>query len=193
MIYDLAQAVKAVLRSRKFGYPVEYAPERFQRHGFAGAIVFERDRGSGDRITAPVGSKPHPGSPFARKVGGVVTIYVRSPKAGADTNDHEDECDKVCDGVLCAISRVCKSKPFPLEITESRLLGADEMKALRAFDAIEKWPGCAARIRFLVTTQVRDVDYAGAGPLTAVVESVELDAVTSGDLPDFDPTPEVGP
>jgi hypothetical protein len=102
-------------------------------------------------------------------VSGAVEVYARSPKPGATAEDHEDECDRVCDGVLCALYAVLAGRRLPLQIVESRLLTAAD------FNDAEQWPGTAARIRFRVTTLVRDVDYTGAGLGTYVVETVETE------------------
>ncbi len=182
MIYDLAQVVKAQLRARKFPHPVTYGPERAQRDGFTIGVVFERDREEGDPIVAPTaGGARSPESPYNRQVSGRVTVYASSTKPGTRAHDHEDECDRVCDGVINAIYRACKEARLPVQITGSRLLTAAD------FNDCETWPGTAARITFRVTSLVRDVDYTGAGPLTGEVFDVAAPLVTSPDLPDFDP------
>lgn len=184
MIYDLAQEVKRQLAARLFPHPVLYGPERAQREGFDMAIVFERDRAAGDQIVAPAGAKAPPTqieAPYNRRVAGTVRIFARSPRPGARAADHEVECDRVADGVLCALYRACKAARLPIEITESRLLEADD------FNKLETWPGTVCQIRFLVTTLVRDVNYIGVGPLTGDVFDVHAPIVTEGELPDFNP------
>jgi hypothetical protein len=183
MIRDLANAVAADLRGRKFPHPVTYGPEHVSHDGFRNAIVFKRDRGAGDPIVAPLGAtRPRATAtgaeaPFMRNVAGAFTVYTRNPKPGADVADHEDLCDLVCDGVLTAMYRILKARSLPLTIVESRLLTRDELRAEADVSATDDHsgkrsadhPGCAARVRFTVGTLVRDVDYAGAGPETGEI------------------------
>jgi hypothetical protein len=172
VIAALSRAVAARLAEKKFPHPVHYGPERAERKGFDMGVVFYRDRQAGDPITPPKSANAAPPgveSPYNRQVSGAVEVYARSPKPGATAEDHEDECDRVCDGVLCALYAVLAGRRLPLQIVESRLLTAAD------FNDAEQWPGTAARIRFRVTTLVRDVDYTGAGLGTYVVETVETE------------------
>ncbi len=171
MIHDLAGAVAALMRAKKYPHPVIAGPERAVRDGNEMAIVFERDVEAGDAITAPMGAKqapPHVESPFNRRVAGVVTVYARSPLSGATTGDHEDELDRVCDGVLCAMYRACKARKLPLEIVSSQV----QPPTAKDVESARIPAGRSAKIRFLVTTLVRDVEYRGAGPLTGIIFDV---------------------
>lgn len=193
MIRDLAAAVSADLAARRFPYPTTYGPELIGRDGFKPAIIFQRDRAAGDAVEPPLGAtRPRAGkaeAPFLRRVAGSFTVYARSSRPAATVADHEDECDRVCDGVLTALYRTLKAKCLPLAIVDSRLLTRDELRAaaeagqqLSAADdhsgrRSADWPGCAARVRFTVATLVRDVDYTGAGP--------ELGTITEFAAPEF--------
>ncbi len=191
MINQLAREVKKRMRVQKFPHPVIYAPEILGRAGFTLGVVFERDREAGDHVGAPVGwqragsAGKTADAPFARRVAGLVTVYVQSAKAGATAEEHEAECDLVCDGTLCAMNRVVKAAGLLLEIVDSRIVLASEFN--QPDDKI--LPGCAARIRFRVAVPVRDVTYQGAGDLTGTVEHVHAPLVTdsTGEFPDFDP------
>lgn len=185
MIHDLALLVRKELRAKKFPHPVEYGPERAQREGFAAAIVFYRDREREDVIAPPPNAKVNPQSPFVRRIAGRVDVFARSARAAASAGDHEEECDAVCDGVLCALYRICQTKRLPLEIVSSKLMTAAE------FNDCETWAGAGARILFSVTSMVLDVDYRGNGPLTGTVEEVAPPVITSAGFPDFDPAPEI--
>lgn len=180
MIRELAKAVAADLRTRKYHHPVTWGPERIAHDGFRDSVVFMRDRAAGDAITPPLAATRPKATgigaeaPFMRYVAGSFTVYTRSSKAGAEAADHEDACDLLCDAVLTAMYRACKIKALPLAIVESRLLtreelrdgaAADDKSGARSADA----PGCAARVRFTVGTLVRDVDYTGAGPLIGTI------------------------
>ncbi len=185
MISELADRVRAELASRKFPLPVIYGPERAARKGYAPAgIVFRRDREQGDAIGPATGWKgsPDPRALYTRRFAGVVEIYVRASRPNAGIADHEDECDRVCDGVLCALYRVTTG--FLLQIGESRLLRAEEFEGQDHFEAA----GCAARIRFSLAAPVLELDYTGDGPLTGTVADVDPPIVTS-DFPDYDPAP----
>lgn len=198
MIGHLATAVAADLRSRKFPHPVSYGPERVGRDGFKVAIVFLRDREAGDPVVAPVGANGrNPEVPYNRLVSGRFTVYACSPKPGATVLDHEDECDRVCDGVISAMYRILKARKLPLTIVDSRVLtredlneeagGGDDRSGPRFAD----WAGCAARVRFKVATVVRDVTYTGAAGPTGTVADVDAPIVTSPGFPDYDPAPEI--
>ncbi len=188
MISELADRVRAELARHKFPVHVTYGPERAQRKGYTPAgIVFRRDRERGDAITAPTGWKgtPDPRALYNRRFAGVVEIYVRASRPNAGVADHEDECDRVCDGVLCALYR--STTGFQLEVSESRLLRGEELEGGDHFEAA----GCAARIRFSLASPVREIDYTGDGPATGEVFDVDPPIVTStGDtFPDYDPAP----
>jgi hypothetical protein len=133
--------------------------------------------------------------PYNRLVAGRVTVYARSSKGGATVEDHEEECDVVCDGVLCALRRVLLARKLPLAIVESRLLTRDEFRAMtgdgedHSGPRSADWPGCAARIRFTVTTAVRDLTYTGGAQLEGVVDNVDCPVVTSDGFDDYDPAP----
>ena len=192
MIAALARAVAARMREKKFPHPVRFGPEILDRKGFELGIVFERDRDAGDPIGAPIGWQKAPGATgqtvadlvYTRRVSGLVTVYVRSSKPGARAEEHEDECDLVCDGVLCAINAETQRRGLPVDIVDSRLVHARETNE----DGDRILPGCAAQIRFRVATAVRDITYQGAGPLSGTVAHVALDAVHDADFTDFDPT-----
>ncbi len=193
MIGRLAKDVATNLRSRKFPYPVAYGPERLGHDGFRNAIVFRRDRESGDEIVPPkAANDQNPEVFFNRWVGGVFIVYARSSEQGADVEDHEEECDRVCDGVLVAMHRVLAVRKLPYRITESKLLTRDELRVeaddggsaaddhsgRRSADA----PGCAARVRFAVRTAVPDLTYPGAAqpvgnPIADVATELDVSQV----------------
>lgn len=187
MISELADRVRAELGRHKFPYVVSYGPERAQRKGYAPGIVFRRDRENGDEIGPPVGWKgtPDPRALYNRRFAGVVEIYVRASRPNADVAAHEDECDRVCDGVLCAMYRATTG--FQLLITESRLLRGEELEGGDCFEHA----GCAARIRFSLASPVLELDYSGDGPDTGEVFDADPPLVTStgGTFPDYDPSP----
>ncbi len=186
MISELADLVRVELDGHKFPYAVVYGPERAARKGYTPAgIVFRRDREQGDAIGPATGWKgsPDPRMLYTRRFAGVVEIYVRASRPNAGIADHEDECDRVCDGVLCALYRA--STGFLLQIGESRLLRPEELEGQDHFEAA----GCAARIRFSLASPVLELDYTGDGPLTGTVADVDPPIVTStgGEFPDYDP------
>jgi hypothetical protein len=200
VIRDLANAVKSDLRTRFYPHPVTYGPERMAHDGFRDAIVFARDRAAGDAIVPVIGAtRPRATStgaeaPFLRNVAGSFTVYARSSKPGATVAEHEDECDRVCDGVLTAMYRLLKARKLPLTIVESRLLTRDELRAESGTAAADDhsgqrsadFPGCAARVRFTVSTLVRDVTYPGASkPTGEIFEFAE--PVVTAELPFEDP------
>jgi hypothetical protein len=187
VIAELADRVRLELGRHKFPYTPTYGPERAQRKGYAPGIVFRRDRENGDPIEPPTGWKGQPDPPalFNRRFSGVVEIFVRSNRPNAGVRHHEDECDRVCDGVLCALYRATTG--FQLRVTESRLLRAEELEGGECFE----WAGCAARIRFSLASPVFEVDYTGDGPATGTVADTDPPIVTptGGEFPDYDPAP----
>lgn len=185
MIHDLALLVQKELRAKKFPYPVEYGPERAPRESFNAAIVFYRDRDREDEIAPPPNAKVRPQSPYVRRVAGRVDVFARSARSGAAVWDHEDEADVVCDGVLCALYKVCQTKALPLQVVSSKLMTAAE------FNACATWSGAGARILFYVTSMVLDVNYKGQGPLTGTIQDVAAPVIQSAGYPDFDPAPEI--
>jgi hypothetical protein len=197
MIRELADDVRADLHTRKYPHPVIVGPERVARDSFAMAIVFERDRSAGDSIEAPRGANNiNARAVFGRVVSGQFTVYARCHKQGAMQCEHEEECDRVCDGVLSALYRVAQRRHLPLRVVDSRLLtrsdlnadvgGGKDMSGERWADAA----GCAARVRFSVETAVLDVDYTGASQPTGIVDDVAaptVEASLAGVVEDEDP------
>jgi hypothetical protein len=184
VIRELADAVRTDLSARKYPHPVIVGPERVARDGFDMAIVFERDRPAGDPIEAPRGANHiNPEAPFNRAISVRVTVYARSPKPGATAHDHEEECDRVCDGVLSAVHRVAQTQRLPLRIVDSRLLTRSDLNADAGGGkdtSGERWAdaaGCAARVRFAIGTAVLDVDYTGAAQDEGVVFDVAAPTV----------------
>jgi len=197
VISETVDAVQARIKGKGFPYPVIVGPETFKREGFMGAIVIERDLDTGDRTQLPIGWKRVTGDQaepaasraivmWQRRVAVIATIYARSSKAGARANEHQVECDRVRDGVLCALTEVFAA--HFLEVIEDRYVKREELTA-DTFKALETWPGFAARIRFSVLAPVRDVNYQGHGPLTGVVERVTPPIVSQDGFPDYDPNP----
>lgn len=200
MIRDLAEAVRLDLKSRFYQAGVVYGPERMAHDGFRDAIVFARDRGAGDAIVPVVGAtRPRATAtgaeaPFLRNVAGSFTVYARSSRAGATVADHEDECDRICDGVLTAMYRVLKARRLPLVVVESRLLTREELRAESGVSASDDhsgqrsadFTGCAARVRFTVSTLVRDVTYPGASKPTGEIFEF-ADPTVTAELPYEDP------
>jgi hypothetical protein len=189
-LYDLTLAVAAQLRARKFPPQVHYGPLRAQRQDFQSLIIFERDREAGDQIVEPSGANQrNPEAYMNRKVSGVVHVFARSSKPGAMQHHHEGECDRLCDGVLSALYRVSRERKLPVEITESRMLSAEDCKDF--LHVVEQWPGAVTRIRFKLRELVRDVDYLGEGAATGVVFAVHAPLVTSDEYPDYNPVDDV--
>lgn len=193
MIAELADRVAADLAARKFPHRVSYAPGpvRFDSPVHP-AVVFFRDRESGDGITPPTGWKgsPNPRAMFDRRFRGIALVYAKSARAGAQERDHEDECDMVCDGVLTAIYAV--SKGHLLEVQSSRILRPEEVDLGPAQE--QRAPhgartGCVAELRFSLASPVRRLDYTGAGPLTGEIFSVDAPTIESPGFPDTDPVP----
>ena len=184
MINEVCARVRTQLRSRKFLTPVHYGPERLVRDSFRGGVVFERDRQAGDLIGPPQGWRRPPGdaahTPLQCRHRGRVMVYAQSSRPGADVEAHEVECERIRDGVLCALYTVCNGHELQIE-------GARWTRAAEWGD-LEGWPGAAYEIRFSAASRVADVDYTGAGPDTAEIAAVVLDAVESPGLPDYDPT-----
>jgi hypothetical protein len=184
VIRELADDVRAYLRTHKYPHPVIVGPERLPRDGFDMAIVFERDRSAGDGIEAPrAANHINPDAVYNRAVAVRVTVYARSPKSGATASDHEEECDRVCDGVLSALHRVAQTRRLPLRITASQLLSRAELNADAGGGkdtSGERWAdaaGCAARVRFTVSVAVLGVDYTGAAQDTGEVFDVAAPTV----------------
>jgi len=183
MIGELADAVAADLKARKYPLPVYVAPERMTRGGFSHAVVFARDTARADALAAPLAAnQKNPESPFNRVVAGAVRVFTFDPRAGSRPRDHMNACDLACDAVITAMYRICKAKRLPLAFVDSRILSAEECGLANG----EAFPGAAAEIRFSVTTLVRDVTYKGEGLPTGAASDVALPVVTSPGNPDLD-------
>lgn len=183
MIKPLSIAVGRDLTARGYPYPVAYGPERTQRTGPAKqGIVFARLRGVPESVLAPKGANGiNPEAPYNRKMAGEFTVYARNQKPGATTEEHEDECDRICDGVISAMRRILVARKLPLDVTQVRLIPAHE------FNDNETWSGCAAEVSFFVTVLVRDVTYTDRAQSTGTVQHVNKPLIKESGFPDFDP------
>lgn len=184
MIGELADRVRANLAARKFPHRVTYAPEYAEREAVhAASVVFARDRETPDAVGAPTGWRgaPDADAPLQRRNRAIVRVYAKSSKPGATARDHEDECDRVCDGVWTAVYQ--EAKGFLLETTTQRFLRAADLADQQA------WAGCVAELRFSLCSRIRHVDYTGAGPDTGEIGSVHAPTVESPDFPDYEPVP----
>lgn len=186
MIKPLSIAVGKDLKLRGFPYDVTYGPERTQRTGPAKqGIVFARLRGVPEPVLAPKGANGiNPEAPYNHKMAGEFTVYARSQRPGATTEEHEDECDRVSDGVISAMRRILVERKLPLDVTQIRLLAAHE------FNDNETWSGCAAEVSFFVTVLVRDVTYTDRARGEGTVQHVNKPLIKSAGFPDFDPEAE---
>lgn len=169
----MVQDIAAALAARKYPYPVLYGPERVQRHGYAQAIVFERDRTQNDTIGAPNGRQQNPQKQYTRGLACVATVYAASSLAGAHVGDHERECEAVVDGVVTALNDW---------VTEARsgvdFVGGTYLDA-KTRDGVEQWPGVAYELRFRILRGVFRRDYDGAAQPTGTVAGVARTTLVS--------------
>lgn len=183
MIKPLSIAVGKDLKTRGYPYEVTYGPERTQRTGPAKqGIVFARMRGVPEPVVAPKGAKDiNPEAYYNRKMAGEFTVYARCQRAGATTEEHEDECDRVVDAAISAMRRILVERRLPLDVAQVRLIPAHE------FNDNETWTGCAAEVTFFVQVLVRDVTYTDRARGTGEVDTVQKPLIKSAGFPDFDP------
>ena len=176
MILQMMRDVEAMMIARKFPVSFEYGPDRTQRDGFGSAIVFGRDRtGISDVLQPPTGSSANPHKRHNRWLACQAMIYAQSMRAGAMVGEHEDECEKIVDGLLVAITdwlvigKAAAAAQAPTLIKTARYVTADELKLLKYAEA---WPGVIFVVKFAVPRGVSAIDYNGAGAPTGAAAGV---------------------
>lgn len=161
MLYEFCKDIRGFLAAKKYPVAVRHGPERITRETCreGHAVVFERDTDSGDQLTPPAARNGGPGEPpFLRAVvlGCKATIYARSVLPNAHRGDHERECEKIRDAVICAMYKWgVAGRVGDLPISKMGYVPA------KPEEGPEVWPGLRYEIRFGLPRGVYDREYVG--------------------------------
>lgn len=178
------------------GYPLSFAygPRKMVSPTYASNfVVIQRDRTQTDGIGPPAAAKANPRMLRVRTLGAEALIYAMSALPNAHIGDHERECEKFVDAMLCALYKWGKlaQSSEDLPISEARYLRADER------DDVETWPGVVYRLAFRVPRGVYDRAYvseenAGAARPTGNVTTINNQTQVRMAHGDPDADPETG-
>jgi hypothetical protein len=119
-------------------------------------VIFEHDT-AGDTLGPPTtGAKRNPRLVRARYLGCVAEIYAKSSLPGARRADHERECEKIVDALVCAFYRWgAEGQVGDLPWKSGKYVdGKDAPDRPR-----EKWPGVCYQISFALPRGVYDRTY----------------------------------
>lgn len=189
-MFRFCAEIQSLMREREFPVEVKPGPERVSReYGRGHVIIIERDREAGDSVFAPPNANSIGTTTIAKMLristqSAKATIYVRSSLPGAHEGNHVEECDKVRDGLFCALYRwgvVGKTGDVP--ITGARFIDQDKIPEL------ERWPGVIYEVKFRYGRGIFDRNYSGDGRPTGKatgVSNVTHAYLTGGD-PDAEP------
>lgn len=182
MLYEFCKDIRGFLAAKKYPVAVRHGPDRVTREHYptGHVVVFERDAASGDKLGPAETRNVGPGlPPFLRAVtlGSKATIYARSSLPNAHRGDHERECEKIRDAVLCAMYKWgVAGRVGDLPISK--------MGYVENTDKPEVWPGLKYEILFGLPRGVYDREYvgeqnAGAGGPTGSATGVGNTTVAS--------------
>lgn len=154
MIYEVIKDLRGFLAAQKYPVTLRHGPERITPGKYPGhVIVLERDTESGDKLGPPLGSKTNPRLLRVVVLGSKATIYARSSLPNAHRGDHERECEKIRDALLCAMYKWgTEARAGDLPVTKMGYLPATP-------DGPEVWPGVTYEIRFGLPRGVYDREY----------------------------------
>jgi hypothetical protein len=145
VIPKVSSGVEVVLKSHGFPLPVYYAPEGFTRTSFGDCVVFQRLRGS-DSFGPPAASGDPKGLDGKRlaswQVGGLVTVYSRSPAPSPSIETHEDWGDHIVSMVVCALIDWCRDNLHSVAITAAGYVDESELSEE------DRPPGTVYRLQF---------------------------------------------
>lgn len=156
MLFEIARELGDELAAHGCPLRVVYGPERAEPTTFGDErIVVERVLG-GDTFGPPIANHRNPRVTRTRLIGAKITIYVRSPLAGAAIQDHHRRADLVVDALLSALDvvvRVNRKSGYelnsggfavPADLEDSSTWGGamyviDDLKIQRAAES-RAWP-----------------------------------------------------
>jgi hypothetical protein len=179
MIYAFSRALETALAAEGFPYRVTYTPYLDTvRLGGAG-IVVARARGANERVGAVIGLKRNPKAVCTRYLAADILVVAKSSKPGAQAHAHEDECDRVVDGVLTAADGLVRGAgATDFQVFDAHMLTAEERGGLGKF--VEQWPGAVYVIRLAVPRGVTRLTYQGAGLDEVEIAEVDTTINVSG-------------
>jgi hypothetical protein len=188
MIHRMVLDIQDKLHVRGFPVAVVYGPERLERQAFAHAIVFERERDAPDEIKVQAATKGPKLKRGVRVLRVGATIYAQASVAGAHVGDHEDECEKIVDGLLTSLYEWgAENQTGGIPVTEVRYLAASEFG-----ENFRQWPGVAYRVRFGVPRGVYALTYTGAHRPTGTITGISNTTEVSRDKAPDGEEPEIG-
>jgi len=128
----------------------------------SGVVVFEPDRASLDEFAAPRGAQRNPRKIATWAMAVAATVYARSSLSGAHAGDHERECIRYVQGVICALDRWSTAERCDMQFAGGGLLDRAEYG-----EQFEQYPGAAYLFRFRVPIAVLDLIYTPEAGLTS--------------------------
>jgi len=158
MIHEIGVELQAALRARLCPFVVVDGPERRATTTWGNErVVIEHDEG-GDSYEPSRSQRPNPKHRMTRRMGVKLTIYARSPKAGAREFEHRRRAEHVLDLVLVCMGDVAATRRnawsqgggkfvLPADLEKSETPGGAVYEQLITFDRAvyqQDWNGAIA-------------------------------------------------
>lgn len=165
-LHDIGVELYAALRAQGCPLVVLDGPENTATATFGRErIVLEHDDG-GDRFAPARSQSVNPKRRMTRLVGGKVTIYAQSTRAGAQPFEHRARAEQILDVVLVALELVAAERRNRIEFTGGRfVLPAD-------LAATERIGGAVYELTFSLERAVVAQTWAGLAQSEAVLDAV---------------------
>jgi hypothetical protein len=168
MIHEVSVDLAANLKAQGCPIVVVDGPEPTKTATFGRErIVIEH--ADSDSYAPPWSQQRNPHKCMTRNIGAKLTIYAKSPKAGALVFEHRRRCEQILDMVLCALSKVAAVRKHNGGFlpTGGRFITPADL------EASERPGGAVYELNFAVQRAVNDVTWSGDAQPEATVGGVD--------------------
>lgn len=150
MIRALGVDLQAALRSRGVPFPVVDGPEQGAPISYARERIVVENFGN-DSFEAPLSQHRNPKAVALRVVGAKLTIYAKSPRAGALPFEHRERAERVLDHVLVCLDAL--GRRSQLRFLSGQWITPED------FNETERPNGAAYELTFTIGRAVYDATW----------------------------------
>ncbi len=152
MIHEIGRELEAALLAKGCSFKV-VDRDAFKRTAWTNTIVIER---TSDTVTGARSQSLNPKRYYTRNIGGKLTIYAKSAKAGATEFEHERVADRVVDLSLIALRIIFGTRRI------GHSFGGGSFAPIEDLAASERLGGVVYVQPFTFERGVADLTWAGA-------------------------------
>lgn len=186
MIREIGVELSAKLKERGVPFVVEIGPEKTATASYAiERIVIGHDRDGADRFLPVRSQHPNPKHHSTRSMACVITIYAKSPRAGALQWEHDRRANDALDQVIVALDEIAQTRKNAWQLASGRFVTPDNFK-----DS-DQAAGAVYELKFFFERGVRAQTWRGEARPEITLEGIKnTDAITTANGPEGQ-TPEV--